>query len=58
MTHTRLSQLYHQHRIPGHPVQMFTTAVLVQYLASRYPTAWAINGRAILIRAVRNLDRR
>lgn len=59
MGRTRLSQLYWQHRIPGHPVQMFTTAVLVQYLSTRYPHAWNnAHGRETLLHHVRNLDKR
>lgn len=56
MHHTRLSTIYRLHRIPGHPVQMHATAMLVQYLSGRYPHAWQRNGRSMLLLHVRNLD--
>lgn len=53
-----LSTMYAATRIPGHPMQMHTTALLIQYLATEYPHAWERNGRQMLLRHVRNLDRR
>lgn len=55
---TRCQSLYLNHRIQGHPMQMFTTALLVVYLKARYPKAWALNGQAHLLRRIRNLDAR
>ena len=50
------SKLYRKHHIKGHPVQYFTTALLIKHLSTKYPKAWGMNGMSILLVHIHNLD--
>lgn len=53
---SKCSEIYRQHRIEGHPVQYFVTALLIAHLRTNYPQAWARHGMALLLAHVRNMD--